>query len=84
MFGVPKSFKYCHIRPGLDIAAPIGKSFFSQMQGLGGQLIKTTVYLNEGEFTRLKRMAKEDSQENLAGLIRQAVKNFFSIDFKNL
>lgn len=41
-------------------------------------MIKTTVYLNEGEFAKLKRIAEADAYHNLAGLIRQAVKDFVS------
>ena len=39
-------------------------------------MIKTTVYLNEGEMEKLRRIAQEDGRVNLASLIRQAVKNF--------
>ena len=39
-------------------------------------MIKTTVYFNESEFAKLKRIAEKDGRVNLASLIRQAVKDF--------
>ena len=39
-------------------------------------MIKTTVYLDEHEFAKLKEIASGDKRHNLAALVRQAIKNF--------